>query len=97
VELLFRVPKGNHLDTSALKSQLAGKQPKRRIIVEIVTARGHGRTPREMVVIDEAQGMSAQALKAALEDIGGDRKDLAGGMVGRNLFGRGLSDVLYPF
>ncbi|MCU0784027.1 MAG: hypothetical protein MUF81_08270 [Verrucomicrobia bacterium] len=33
-------------------------------------------------------------MKTALEDIGGDRKDLAGGMSGRNLFGRGLSDVL---
>jgi hypothetical protein len=94
VELMLRVPKGNHLDTSALKSQLAGKQPKRRIVVEVVTARSHGRPAREVVVIDEAQGMSAQNLKTALEDIGGDRKDLASGMAGRNLFGRGLSDVL---
>ena len=45
-------------------------------------------------MIDEGQGMSAQALRTALEDIGGDRKDLAGGMMGRNLFGRGLSDVM---
>lgn len=94
VELMLRVPKGTHLDTSTLKSQLAGKQPKRRIVIEVVTARSHGRTAREVVVIDEAQGMSAQNLKTALEDIGGDRKDLAGGMTGRNLFGRGLSDVL---
>jgi hypothetical protein len=94
VELMFRVPKGNHLDTSGLKSQLAGKPPKRRIVIEVVTARSHGRTPREVAVIDEAQGMSAQDLKTALEDIGGDRKDLAGGMTGRNLFGHGLSDVL---
>ena len=91
---MFGVPKGTHLDTSALKMQLAGKQPKRKIVIEVVTAKSHGRTPREIVVVDEAQGMSAEDLRTALEDIGGDRKDLAGGMTGRNLFGRGLSDVL---
>ncbi len=94
VDLMFQVPKGSHLDTAALKTQLAGKLPKRRIFIEVVTARSSGRTPREVVVIDEGQGMSAQDLRTALEDIGGDRKDLAGGMVGRNLFGRGLSDVM---
>ncbi|MBM3839770.1 MAG: hypothetical protein FJ398_17725 [Verrucomicrobia bacterium] len=94
VGLMFGEAKGNHLNTAALKSQLAGKQPKRKIIMDVVTARSHGRTPREIVVIDEAQGMSAQELRMALEDIAGDRKDLAGGMTGRNLFGRGLSDVL---
>ncbi|HEY6167013.1 MAG TPA: hypothetical protein VI454_03160 [Verrucomicrobiae bacterium] len=94
VELMFRVPKGNHLDTSALKSQIAGKQPKRKVRIELVTDKRHGRPSREIVVIDDAQGMNAQSLKTALEDIGGDRKDLAGGMTGRNLFGRGLSDVL---
>jgi hypothetical protein len=94
VDLMFREPKGNHLNTAALRTQLAGKQPKRKIIIDVVTARSHGRTPREIVVMDEAQGMGAQELRTALEDIGGDRKDLSGGMTGRNLFGRGLSDVL---
>ena len=49
VELMFLVPKGNHLDTSALKSPLAGKQTKRRIVIEVVTARSHGRPAREVV------------------------------------------------
>jgi len=47
-----------------------------------------------VVIIDQAEGMSAAALRTALEDIAGDRSDLTGGMVGRNLFGRGLSDVM---
>jgi hypothetical protein len=94
VELMFQVPKGHHLDTAALKAQLSSKYPKRKIAIEVVTARSHGRTPREVLVADEAQGMSATDLKTALEDIGGDRKDMAGGITGRNLFGRGLSDVM---
>ena len=91
---MFQVPKGNHLDTGSLKSCLAGNTSKRQIILEVVTDKTHGRPARQIVVIDQAQGMSAAALKTALEDIGGDRKDLAAGQVGRNLFGRGLSDVM---
>jgi hypothetical protein len=94
VDLIFRVPKGNQLDTAALKRELQGKYPKRQITVEIVTARGHDREPREIVVVDQAQGISATDLGIALEDIGGDRANLAGAMSGRNLFGRGLSDVM---
>ena len=94
ISLMFQVPKGSQLDTAALKSKLLGKDPSRKITVDVVTSRGHKRTAREIVVVDEAQGMSADALKIALEDIGGDRSDQAGGMRGRNLFGRGLSDVM---
>ena len=94
VDLMLRVPVGEQLDTAALRSQLAGTHPIRRITVEVVTARCHGRQPREIVVIDQAQGMSSEALKKALEDIGGDRMDLAAGIASRSLFGRGLSDVM---
>jgi hypothetical protein len=94
VDLMLKVSKGNHLDTAELKRQLQGKSPLRRLIVEVATSKGHGRKPREIAVIDEAEGMSAQVLRTALEDIGGDRKELTGGAVGRNLFGRGLSDVM---
>ena len=94
VELMFQVPKGHHLDTAAPKLQLAAKYPERKIGIHVVTARNHGRPPREVLVVDDAQGMSATDLKTALEDIGGDRKDMAGGITGRNLFGRGLSDAM---
>ena len=94
VELMLKVPKGNHLDTDELKTELRGKFPPREITVEVVTSKGHLRKPREIAVIDQAEGMSAAALRTALEDIGGDRKEFAGGALGRNLFGRGLSDVM---
>lgn len=94
VDLMLKIPKGTHLDTAELKLQLQGRPPLRRLTVEVATSKGHGRKPREIAVIDEAQGMSAQGLRMALEDIGGDRKELSGGAVGRNLFGRGLSDVM---
>jgi hypothetical protein len=94
IDLMLKTSKGTQLDTAALRSQLDGKHPLRRIAVEVVTARGHGRSPNEIVVIDEAEGMSADALQTALEDIAGDRRDLAGNAIGRNLFGRGLSDVM---
>src|ERR1700720_4083180 len=58
VELMFQVPKGSHLDTAVLKTQLVDKHPKRRIFIEVVTARSHGRPPREVVVVDEGEGMS---------------------------------------
>ncbi len=45
-------------------------------------------------MIDDAQGMSKNALETALGDIAGDRADLAAGTPGRSLFGRGLSDVM---
>src|SRR2546426_4644587 len=48
VDLMFQVPKGHHLDTTALKAQLAGRYPKRKITIEVVTARAHGHTPREI-------------------------------------------------
>lgn len=94
VDLMLRVPVGAQLDTASLRSQLQGKHPNRKITIEIVTARRHGRQPREIVVVDQAEGMSKDALQTALEDIGGDRIDLAGGVASRSLFGRGLSDVM---
>jgi len=94
VNLMLQVPKGTQLDTAALKEKLRGVSRTRRITVDVVTSKGHGRQAREIVVIDEAQGMSATALETALKDIAGDRTLLAGGAVGRNLFGRGLSDVM---
>jgi hypothetical protein len=94
IDLMLRTPKGTQLDTAALKAQLDGKLPLRKIEIEVVTARGHGRPVNEILVRDGAQGMSTDALQTALEDIGGDRRDLAGNAMGRNLFGRGLSDVM---
>src|SRR5689334_9371992 len=51
VDLMLRIPKGNHLNTAELKQQLRG--PSRRIAVEVVTSKSHGRKPREIAVIDE--------------------------------------------
>ncbi len=94
IDLMFQVQKGMQLDTSSMRAKLAGKYPLRTIFIEVVTAKNSGRPANEVVVIDEAQGMSAAALETALMDIAGDRADLHGNVVGRNLFGRGLSDVI---
>jgi len=94
VDLMFGVPKGTQLDTSALRANLVGSRSKRVIVVEVVTAKSSGRPVGEVVIVDQAEGMSAHDLKVALSDIAGDRSDLASGVVGRNLFGRGLSDVM---
>lgn len=94
VDLMMKVQKGAQLDTSALRDQLRGKHPMRVITVEIVTARQNGRSPGEVVVIDHAQGMSPAQLKQALDEIGGNKLHLSAGVAGRNLFGRGLSDVM---
>ncbi len=94
LDLMLRVPVGGQLDTAALKAQLQGKHEKRTITIDVVTARRHGRQPREIVVVDQAEGISKDALQTALEDIGGDRIKLAKGVASRSLFGRGLSDVL---
>jgi len=94
VNLMLQVPKGTQLDTAGLKDKLRGALPTRRIGIDVVTSKGHGRQAREIVVVDEAQGMCYETLKTALDDIAGDRSALAGGAVGRNLFGRGLSDVM---
>ncbi len=94
VDLMLKTAKGTQLDTSSLRGTLSGRYPTRRILVDVVTAKSSGRPKGEIVVIDQAEGMSAATLRTALEDIAGDRADLTGGMVGRNLFGRGLSDVM---
>lgn len=94
VEMMLATPKGTLLDTSALKAHLHGNHPKRVITVEVVTNRLHGRPPGQIVVIDQAEGMSSTTLRSALDDIGGDKVSLSGGAAGRNLFGRGLSDFL---
>lgn len=94
IDLMFQLPKGTQLDTFAMRKKLEGKHTQRSIMVEVVTARTSGRSLNEVVVVDGAQGMSTVALRTALEDIAGDRTDLHGKAVGRNLFGRGLSDVI---
>jgi len=81
VELMFKVTKGTQLDTAELRAKLVGAQPKRRIVVEVVTAKSSGRPVGEVVIMDQAEGMSADALKRALEDPAGDRSDLAKGMI----------------
>jgi hypothetical protein len=94
VQLMLDVQKGSQMDTAALKTQLVGKYPKRRITIEVVTAKATGRPAGEVVIIDEGEGMSHDTLHKALDEIGGDKLSLSRGVLGRNLFGRGLSDVL---
>jgi hypothetical protein len=94
IQMMLGVQKGTQMDTAALKTQLLGKHPKRRIVIEVVTSKSSGRPAGEIVVVDEAEGMSSTAMHQALEEIGGDKLHLSAGVVGRNLFGRGLSDVL---
>ncbi|HEV2350716.1 MAG TPA: hypothetical protein VG028_12815 [Terriglobia bacterium] len=94
VELMLATPKGTLLDTSAMKSHLAGKYLRRSITLEVVTNKSHGRPPGQIVIVDQAEGMSSTTLRSALDEIGGDKLSLSGGTAGRNLFGRGLSDFL---
>lgn len=94
VDLMLAVPKGSQLDTHALRSQLHGRHPKRTIVIDVVTARASGRPVGEVVVIDRAEGMSSAIVREALDEIGGNKLHLSGGVMGRNLFGRGLSDVM---
>src|SRR3989442_8701287 len=91
VDLMMAVPKGSQLDTSAIRAQLKGMNPKRVIVVERVTAKASGRPVGEVVVIDQAAGMSASVLREALDEIGGNKVHLSAGVMGCNLFGRGLS------
>ncbi|MCC6125050.1 MAG: hypothetical protein IT426_08820 [Pirellulales bacterium] len=94
VDFMLSVSKGTQMDTEALRARLKGRYPRRVVVVEVVTSKSTGRQVGEIVVIDQAEGMSTANVKRALYDIAGDRSDLAGGIEGRNLFGRGLSDVM---
>src|SRR6266852_3744388 len=89
IELMLETAKGTLLDTAALKKQVVGRFPKRRIIVEVVGAKTNGRPTGEIVIIDQAEGMTAAALRSALEEISRDNIALAGGVEGRSVFGRG--------
>lgn len=94
IELMLAVPQANQMDTAALRAKLTGTRPKRTIIVEVVTAKSSGRPVGEITVIDQAEGMNSQTVREALDEIGGDKLGLSAGVAGRNLFGRGLSDVM---
>jgi len=94
VEMMFSVPKGAQIDTATLRSKLKGNLPQRPIAVELVTAKSSGRPVGQVVVRDQGTGMSAASLRTALEDIAGDRNEVAGGAARRGIFGRGLSDVM---
>lgn len=94
VDLMLSFRKGDLLDTSSLKARIRGSYAPRRIHVEVVTNKAHGRPAGTVRIMDCAQGMSRATLRSALDDIGGDKLDLSGGTPGRNLFGRGLSDFL---
>jgi hypothetical protein len=94
IDLMMAVPKGSQMDTAALRAQLKGKSPRRAIVVELATAKASGRPVGEVIVVDQAAGMSTATLRQALDDIGGNKLHLSDGVTGRNLFGRGLSDVM---
>lgn len=94
VDLMLGTPTGQTLDTAEIKKRLQNKYPKREIRVEVVTSKQHRRPYRELVILDNAQGMGSATLKSALDEYGGDKLELSGGVAGRNLFGRGLSDFL---
>src|SRR2546428_4972785 len=69
IDLMLAVPKGSQLDTTALRTQLLERYPKRTIVSELVTAKSSGRPVGEVVVIDQAEGMSTASVKEALQDI----------------------------
>lgn len=94
LDLMFSIKKGTQLDSATRRSQLEGRYPKRTIVVELVRSKKSDRPKNEVVVVDSGSGMSAMALRTALEEIEGDRSDIAGGRQRRGIFGKGLSDVL---
>src|SRR5439155_18428270 len=64
------------------------------IEIHLYTAKGHGRQSRTCEIVDFAEGMPPDELKAAFKVFAADKTGVSKGKPGRSLFGRGVSDVL---
>lgn len=94
VDLILNQLVGTKLNSSDLKKKLTGKGPEREIQVHLYTAKGHPKEPRTCEVVDLAEGLSLEELRAAFEEFAADKSSVSKGRPGRSLFGRGVSDVL---
>jgi hypothetical protein len=94
LELILSQPLGTKLDSSELKKKLSGNSEKREIQIHLYTAKGHDKEPRICEVVDFAEGLSSQELRAAFEEFAADKSTVSKYKPGRSLFGRGVSDVL---
>ena len=94
VEKALLVPKGQQFDLSIIKEELKNKSLKRTIEIHLYTAKGHNHQPRTCEIVDCAEGMTPEELKAAFKEFASDKSDVSKGKPGRSLFGRGVSDVL---
>ncbi|MFQ5849981.1 MAG: hypothetical protein ACE5JU_05255, partial [Candidatus Binatia bacterium] len=94
VELILTQPQGTKLDSSELKKKLGASTGKREIKIHLYTAKGHDKQPRLCEVVDFAEGLSSQELRAAFEEFAADKSTVSKYQPGRSLFGRGVMDVL---
>ncbi len=94
VEKALAVKKGTKFDLSPIKAQLKGTGPGREIQIHAYTAKGYDRPSRTCEIVDFAEGLSLEELKAAFEEFAADKSGVSKGKPGRSLFGRGVSDVL---
>jgi len=87
--------KGQHFDLSSWKKERKGKTTHRRIDIHIYSAKWSGHKSRTCELVDHAEGLSPDEVKAAFEQLAADKSEVSKGRPGRSLFGRGVSDVLF--
>jgi hypothetical protein len=86
--------KGTKFDLSKAKEALRNSKLEREIQIHVYTAKGYGRPARTLEIVDYAEGMTLDELKAAFEEFAADKTTVSKGRPGRSLFGRGVTDVL---
>lgn len=94
VEKALALKKGTKFDLSPIKAAMEGTAPAREIEIHLYTAKGYDRPSRTCEIVDLAEGLSIEELKAAFEEFAADKSGVSKGKPGRSLFGRGVSDVL---
>jgi len=94
VEKALALKKGTKFDLSPIKAAMKGTVPAREIEIHLYTAKGYDRPSRTCEIVDFAEGLSVEELKAAFEEFAADKSGVSKGKPGRSLFGRGVSDVL---
>lgn len=94
VEAALALGKGTKFDLTKAKEALRNPKVEREIAIHVYTAKGYGRPARTLEIVDHAEGLTADELKAAFEEFAADKTAVSKGKPGRSLFGRGVSDVL---
>ncbi|OGU43027.1 MAG: hypothetical protein A2315_04195 [Ignavibacteria bacterium RIFOXYB2_FULL_35_12] len=94
VELALQFDKGNKFDTAEIKKRLRKKDLTRFIEIHLYTAKGYKKEPRTCEIIDFAEGVPIEKLRALFKLLAEDKAEVSSWQPGRSLFGRGVSDVL---